>query len=564
MRKIYYYFFLLAVLVLSYSCSENNSGENFESNQTGFLSTPNLLLNVEEGNFSRDSELRPRATRDSDINQFVIEILEYPSLNIYQSWENYSEVLQLEKVELPAGNYLLKTFNDRFPVSSPSFDFPYFLGQSAVFSIEYEETTNIGDVLISPKNTQLSVEFSEEMVNQFDTYQLRATTSENNQSLLFDEVEARSGYFSSGYDITLEGTFTFIRTDGTSDVRAVSHVIPNAGEGTHYKVEVNVTLQNGELIFNFTLDDSYSEEVVSLGNGDSQPSFVPKQEPVITSNLNGFYENSLTVYTLTWETIPEATYYTVYKGTTKYNMTELISNLNVESLDIELLEGPNFFRVEAHFDDGEVTSYLGSNFRRKNDNPNFLYSYVANELTPVNGLVYNYQNNEVDGQNMTFQANVDTGGLFKIHINGDGGGDYVNYDGGSINEEIDLQDGGIGYYYYSGSFSGVRRNDNHQYFILVTDPVESFSLAQEYSPLAVRINLSNYSWSMGVPFYYLERREVGTTSWQVVGDGWSTSEERYDYDISVGKSYEYRFKVSASNDFVKDSRYSPIETITIN
>ncbi len=572
MKSTFLFIGILFVLFVPIACQQSDS-ESAE-NDNGFLMIPavSLDIDIEQGDFLRtpgeNGQSSSRRTTGSDINDFVVEILSYPGLDVFISWENYSEVLALGVVELPAGTYILRAYNDDFPSQSPTFDFPYFFTESPVFVIEYEETTVLGDLIVTAKNTRTSVNFSSNVGNFFDNYSMDITTSENGGTLLFDETETRSGYFSSGYDLSLSGNFSYTRIDGTTETRTISHTIENIQEATHYIITVDVTLENGELIFNLILDDSFTIEEINLGNGDLTTPFQPNPEPVITSPLNTFEDETTNTYNLTWVSIPEATHYDVYTGSSKFNLSPFVTNLTATSTTINLLEGANFFRVDAHFPDGSTTSYLGGNFRKLT---NINTEEVVSEITPVNELIYNYQNSEVNGSNVSFQAtassNVVITNSIKVHINGSSSGQFVTVSGGFINEEIDVQDGGMGYYNYSGVLTtgnAGRVDDTNQYYVAVTDPDDSFGLAQEFSPLAVRINLNNHDWSIGTPYYHIEKREAGTSTWEILGTVWSTSSEVFDYDVTSGTTYEYRFKVSAHDNFTDDSQFSQIQSITVN
>jgi methionine-rich copper-binding protein CopC len=575
MKTKNYLFITLFISLLFFACSDNETDPEPQGN--GFLTIPSLSFDVdiEVDDFSRQQEIDPkgkseqtRRTTGANLEEFVVEILSFPGEDVIVSFENYSEALALGSIPLPSGNYTLRAFNDDFPSVSPSFDFPYFFGESPVFAIEFEETTEADDLVITAKNSKVTVNFSESIAEQFDSYQLDVTTSENDLTLVFDETETRSGFFSSSFDLSLLGTFTYTRIDGAMDTRTIEHVIPNILEGTAYIINIDVVLQDGEFVFNLILDDSFSEEVIDLGNGDivDDEPFVPNGLPVITSPLNTFEENSTTTYNLVWESVGNATHYTVSTGTSPFSLTEFETNIITTSIVINLLEERNFFKVEAHFSDGTTTDYLGGNVR-KLVNVNTVSS--LNELTPVDEVVYNSsQTNVIDGENVLFQANDNTGSTesVRLHRNGDVSGEVVNLGPGGINEQIDYGDGGMSYYHYSSRQAGIqaRMNDEYEYFTGITNPLGTIPLSQEFTPLAVRISLNNFEWSIGTAYFYIEKREVGTGAWLNINDGWKTSTTVFDYDVEVGVTYEYRFRVSSTPSFVRASNLSQEQSITIN
>lgn len=573
MKTLKTFIFILFLTSLCISCSDTDIPTN-SNNKKGTLIAPSLSFDVdiETDNFSKKQKTKEKLqsrTTGNDVNNFVVEILSSPDGNIVKSYENYSELIALGKVELEAGNYTLKVYNDDFPSSSPSFDFPYFLGESEVFSIEFEETTEIDDLVIKAENSKVTVNYSDNIVQQFEGYQVEITTSENDKNLLFSKLETRSGFFSASYDLSILGKFNYTKTDGTTETKTIRHEIKNIKAGVAYKININVVLENGELVFKLILDDSFEEETIDLGNGaivdDHNNKYIPKELPVITSPLNTFEKNSTTTYNLTWESIEDATY-TVFTGTNIGNLSEIASNISTNSKIINLIEGRNFFKLQAHFSDGESTEYLGGNFRKY---PEIGTVNSLVELSPINEETYNeFQTNIIDGENVLFQANDNTSSTesVRLHINGSTSGDIIDLTSGGINEYKNYGDGGMSYYYYSSKQDGffARNNDNYQYFTAIINPQNSPSLSQYSSPaLSVEITLSNFSWHIGTPYFYIEKREQGTTAWKNVNNGWHTSTSVFDYDLEKGKTYEYRFKMNNTKDFVGASEYSPVGAIMV-
>jgi len=415
------------------------------------------------------------------------------------------------------------------------------------------------------------------MIAQFESYQMEITTSENNQTLLFNETEVRSGYFSSGYNLSLLGTFSFTKSDGTLDNRTINHTVSDIQIATHYIVNVDFTLQNGEINFTLVLDDSYTEEVIELGDGNTGTSYyIPNAEPVITSLLNDFIGNSNSDYSLTWQTVPNATHYTIYTGSDKNNLSLHQDNLTSTSSTINLTEGANFFKVEAHFSAGETTDYLGGTFRKFSGTPNAEYANLFTELAPL-GEISSNDNSIINTEDILFEANdnfsspdgVSPTRNARLYLNNNySNGKVVDVTSGGINEEIDINDGGLYYYYYSGKENGTgasftSKYDDYQYFSVFTNPEDdTMGLYQEFNPRAIRIYVGNYNWGIGTPYFYIERREFGTSTWVNINSGWSTSIEIYDYTVDPGVTYEYRYKVSLRSNGVSVSDYSTIASIT--
>ncbi len=563
--KNYFFKLILAVVFLiCFGCSDNDIPD--ESQGKGFLFVPSLSLEVETEGFSKKNN-SVKNTTGNNIADFVVEVLSYPEEEIVIHYENYSEISDEGKIALEAGNYILRVYNDNFPEVSPAFDFPYFFGQSPVFSIEYEETTEIEDLVITAKNSKVTVNFSDTIATQFDDYQMKITTSENNNSLVFSRSETRSGFFTSSYDLTLLGTFSFTRNDGTIDTRTINHTINDIQSGTAYIINVNVTLEDGVLVFNLILDDSFDEEIIDLGNGDvDDNTFVPKEKPIITSVLNTFESNSTQTYMLIWETVEEATHYTVFTGSNLGTLTEYATNVSNTTIAINLIEGANFFKVIAHFEDGETTAYLGGNFRK--------YEEIGtvnslNELSPINEETYNStQTNIINGNNVLFQANdnTNTTTAVRLHLNGDSNGDQIDLTASGIAEQINNGDGGMKYYYYSSKQDGflARNNNEYNYYTAIINPINELNLSQYNDPvLAVEIDIVGINWSIGTPYFYIEKREAGIGTWENINNGWHTTSSIFDYDIEKGKTYEYRFKINNTKDFVRASNYSQVKSIVV-
>lgn len=252
-------FILLAMIV---SCKTGDDGVT-EERGNGFLQLFELSsrLIVDEEDFSGGR------TMSNDVNAFVVEIIRVSDNQVVQSWENYSEVPA--SIPLASDSYFVRAYNDDFPSIGASFDFPYFLGESSPFTIEFEETTTIDPVVATPANTKVTVVYSSNVQSFFDSYSVTVISSKGDETLSFGETETRSGYFTSGFDLDISGTLTYAQTDGTSVDKTVSSTISNAEIGKNYVLNVDAVLENGEVVFQVNLDDSFTDEVIDIGLGNS-------------------------------------------------------------------------------------------------------------------------------------------------------------------------------------------------------------------------------------------------------------------------------------------------------
>lgn len=221
-----------------------------ELSQNGNLSLF-IKLDIEE------IPLNGRALTEIDINtdDFIVTIFEEDGTE-FMVFDPFSNAP--ENVSLPTGTYYVEASSNN--AVNAAFDAPFYFGKTDVFSIDKEEEKKV-TIDMSLANTQVSIVWSDNVIEDFSSYSAKLTLVDTADSLVFTEAETRSGYFITaplGIEITLE----YIKLDGSTISQNFSKEINEPKPKTHYRITVDASLQDGKMTFNFNIDQEV--EVIDL------------------------------------------------------------------------------------------------------------------------------------------------------------------------------------------------------------------------------------------------------------------------------------------------------------
>ncbi len=246
---------LLFSLSIFIACQQD---DGVPQDEFGFLSLSlDISITIEE--------IGGRVEAVVPIEDFKV-IIEQEDGVTYAEYTNYSEVPS--ELELPTGTYKVIAHSDNdLPAA---FTNPYYYGESSLFTIDKDETQTVS-LTAELANMKVSVEYSDNVINSFDTY---STNVENTtgDALVFNETETREGYFAVD-QLSILSTLTYTKLDGEEVTAQYAASITNPQPKTHYRINIDAFVQNGRVAIDITLDDGTEDVEIKLGNGNEDNDF---------------------------------------------------------------------------------------------------------------------------------------------------------------------------------------------------------------------------------------------------------------------------------------------------
>lgn len=236
---------LLCVLILA--C--NTDDDQPTPDDSGYLSM-NVSISVE-------SESASGRTTTGNVDDFFVAVFDINDVLIV-SYENLSEAPP--EIELITGEYYVVAHSDN--QEDAAFDNPYYYGRSDNFTIDKEELKSV-DIVAELANSKVSFHYSNNVISTFDSYSSSVEVVSSGAQLNYIQGETREGYFLPE-PLSVEVNLSYTKLDGSFITRTFTTTI-DAQPKTLYKVMVDASLQDGQIVFNLIVDDSFEEEVIGLG-----------------------------------------------------------------------------------------------------------------------------------------------------------------------------------------------------------------------------------------------------------------------------------------------------------
>ncbi len=165
------------------------------------------------------------------------------------------------EVQLPTGEYYVEAHSNN--LVDAAFENPYYFGRSDNFTIDKEELKAI-DIDAELANTKVAIIYSADVINTFDSYTGTVTVVSSGASLFYDQGETREGYFLTS-PLTIEVNLSYTKLDGTTIDRTFTASISDPEPKTLYNINVDATLEDGKVVFNITVDESFDTVDIDLG-----------------------------------------------------------------------------------------------------------------------------------------------------------------------------------------------------------------------------------------------------------------------------------------------------------
>ncbi|PIB36193.1 hypothetical protein BFP72_12715 [Reichenbachiella sp. 5M10] len=241
--------FLFLLIFVVFACDQESSSPDPES--IGYLEL-GLSLDVEES----EANTRTNAVNTDD---FVVMIYDAND-NLVLEFDPYSSMPT--SIPLATGEYYVVVHSNN--LVDAGFESPYYYGRSDNFKIDKEEFTQVY-VFAELANCKVAILYSENVSSTFDLYQGRVTSRE--ATLVYAMGEIRPGYFNVNSDLEVVVYLSYSGTSGSTVEKTLSTIIENPQPKTQYNINVDATLNDGEIGINLIISEAVSEVNIDLSTG---------------------------------------------------------------------------------------------------------------------------------------------------------------------------------------------------------------------------------------------------------------------------------------------------------
>jgi hypothetical protein len=268
-RLVKLLFPVIVLITFVTTCNETETVPPEDENQEmGYLSLQ-IGLDIEELPAARLAEI--------NTDDFIVTIHRADDDTEVERFDPFSSAPA--EIPLPTGEYYVRATNLE-PPANAAFEQPWYFGESAVFNIDKEELKTI-DVTCTLANYKVSFVYSQNVLDNFTDW--TATASLNTVDyLVWPKTETREGYFNGApLDIEVYLEYTKVFT-GELITRTFTTTITDPQPATHYRINVDASLEDGKIVINLTVDDSFV--VVDIDLGDSQATFLKNCKAILTAD----------------------------------------------------------------------------------------------------------------------------------------------------------------------------------------------------------------------------------------------------------------------------------------
>ncbi|MEQ8556378.1 MAG: DUF4493 domain-containing protein [Cyclobacteriaceae bacterium] len=243
---------LLILIITFFSCNRQDQ-ETPEPTDFGYLSM-NISVTITEEAASG----RVEAVPTDNWNVTIFKADGTPEV-VFDPYINAPA-----EIQLPTGEYYIEAHSNNF--AEAAFENPYYFGRSDNFTIDKEEIKTI-DIDAELANSKVAINYSSNVTSTFNDYTGAVTIVSTGTTLDYVQGETREGYFISE-PLSVVVNLSYTKLDGTFITRQFSANI-DAQPKTLYNINVDATLEDGEIVININVDEGFEVEEVELGDGNS-------------------------------------------------------------------------------------------------------------------------------------------------------------------------------------------------------------------------------------------------------------------------------------------------------
>ena len=107
----------------------------------------------------------------------------------------------------------------------------------------------------------MAILYSDDVVNTVDSYAGTVTVVSTGSSLFYAQGETREGYFVTS-PLAVQVDLSYTKLDGTTIDRTFNATIDDPQPKTLYNINVDAALEDGTIVFNITVDESF--EIIDI------------------------------------------------------------------------------------------------------------------------------------------------------------------------------------------------------------------------------------------------------------------------------------------------------------
>ena len=269
----------LFVALATTSCLEEkisfNGDDNNTITNTGLLSISNLEVDCRIVESTPDGGIDPKATTastlstrtavDTDIFNFDCSIINEEN-EVVMAFK-YAE-RPTEAIELETGQYIFKIQSGEIP--GAAWEHPVY-GTTKAFKIVRNETTTLSEIVCNLLQIQVSISFSEDLLERLGAKTLAIVTVGDN-SLEYSLSETRSGFFfapqsSNTIKITINGTYAadLVNEKPMNMTKEIRNVTAGQYSKIHFYIE---HAAEGNINADATIRDWVVDEIIPCNVAD--------------------------------------------------------------------------------------------------------------------------------------------------------------------------------------------------------------------------------------------------------------------------------------------------------
>ena len=241
---------LLGIMLIFFACNRNDQ-EPPEPTDFGYLSM-NISVTI-------TSETANGRVTDVPTDDWKVTIFDASDDSEEISFDPYSSAPA--EIQLPTGEYYIEAHSNN--LVEAAFENPYYFGRSDNFTIDKEELETV-DVDTELANSKVAINYSSNVTNTFKSYSGEVTVVSSGTSLAYVQGETREGYFVAE-PLSVVVDLSYTKQDGSLITRQFTADI-DAEPKTLYNINVDASLEDGEIVININVDETFTEVEINLGD----------------------------------------------------------------------------------------------------------------------------------------------------------------------------------------------------------------------------------------------------------------------------------------------------------